>query len=64
MQLAHFLGFAKMALIVAVVGGLNPFPLVSGNPEGTPAWYEWLLTNKLYACLMIFFISELFIFSV
>ena len=59
MQLAQFLGVAKIVLIVAIVANINPFDYINGDPtNGTPAWFQWLLANKLYACLMIFFISK------
>ncbi len=40
---------------MCVVGGLNPFETL-GQPA--PGWYTWLLGNKLYACLMVFFIGN------
>lgn len=38
-----------------VVVGQNPFPHL--NME-TPSIFTWAIENKLYACLMIFFISN------
>lgn len=38
-----------------VVSGQNPFP--SLNME-TPSLFTWAQQNKIYACLMIFFISN------
>jgi len=52
---AQFLGLMKMVVILCVVGGWNLFTMV-GQP--TPAFWEWLATNKIYACLMIFFVSN------
>jgi selT/selW/selH-like putative selenoprotein len=45
-----------MALIICVVGGINPFPFVGTGV--TPTWYDWLISNKLYAGLMIFFLCN------
>lgn len=55
LQLAQFLGMAKVLLIMCVVGSLNPYQFAG---QQTPGWYSWLLENKLYACLMIFFIGN------
>ncbi len=56
LQLAQFLGFAKIAVIVCVVAAINPFPFL-GLAE-PPSWFQWLCNNKLYGCLMIFFVSN------
>jgi len=45
----------KIALIVLIVSGQNPFPALNMN---TPTVYNWAITNKIYACLMIFFLSN------
>ena len=59
LQLSQIIGLAKMAVILCVVSGFNPFPIVAGLPdEQTPQWFKWLLENKLYACLMIFFLCN------
>jgi len=49
------LGLAKILLIMFVLGSLNPFEFL-GQP--TPGWYSWLIENKMYACLMIFFLAN------
>lgn len=54
-QLAQFLGMSKFVIIICVILNLNPFQW-TGAP--TPGVYEWLLTNKLYACMMVFFLSN------
>ncbi len=56
MQLAHLLGALKMALVVAVFAGFDPFASLLGR--AAPQWWTWLLGNKLYACLMIFFVGN------
>ncbi len=62
LQLAQFLGVAKIALIVLIVASINPFPFLGF--EQSPSWFQWLCENKLYGCLMIFFISESLLFVV
>jgi selT/selW/selH-like putative selenoprotein len=38
-----------------IVASINPFDFVG---QETPGWYRWLIDNKLYACLMVFFIGN------
>jgi len=54
-QLAQFLSYAKMVLIICIVASINPL-----NYTGiqTPNVLAWAMENKLYACMMIFFISN------
>jgi len=52
---AQVLGIIKFILIGLIVTGYNPFPAL--NME-TPSAFSWALDNKLYACLMLFFISN------
>ena len=56
-QLAQFIGIAKILVIMLIVGTVNPFPFLTAD-GGTPAWFSWLLENKLYGCLMIFFVCN------
>lgn len=53
--LAQGLSILKLAIIAMVVLGQNPFPHL--NME-TPSVFTWATENKVYACLMIFFISN------
>ncbi|KAI6173661.1 putative effector protein [Aphelenchoides besseyi] len=53
--LAQVLGFAKIALIIAIVFERNPFTILGMQ---TPSVYNWMLTNKLSACLMLFMFSN------
>lgn len=53
--LAQGLSVLKLVLIAMVVAGQNPFPHL--NME-TPSAFTWAVENKIYACLMIFFISN------
>ncbi len=56
LQLAQIFGFAKIAVIVMIMANINPFPFL--GLAQTPSWFIWLTENKLYGCLMIFFISK------
>lgn len=52
---AQFLSIFKLFVIVMIVSGQNPFPHL--NME-TPSLFNWATENKIYACLMVFFISN------
>lgn len=53
--LAKSLSMIKMALLVCLLFGQNPFVFLR---MPTPRIYLWALQNRMYACLMIFFISN------
>ncbi|CAF1091937.1 unnamed protein product [Adineta ricciae] len=53
--LARLVSMIKMALLVCLLFGQNPFTLLR---IPTPRVYSWALQNKMYACLMIFFLSN------
>ena len=53
--LAKGLSLIKMALLICLLFGQNPFVLFR---VPTPRIYLWALQNKMYACLMIFFFSN------
>lgn len=53
--IARVLGFAKMILIVSVLFNFNVFQYL--NME-RPYWWTWCTTNKIYSCVLIFFISN------
>ncbi|GFR18539.1 thioredoxin reductase-like selenoprotein T1b [Trichonephila clavata] len=55
MHLASLIGFAKWCLIAMVLANFNPFVALRMN---TPAIFTWMSQNKLYACLMVFFLSN------
>ncbi|GAB6019776.1 hypothetical protein CHUAL_001324 [Chamberlinius hualienensis] len=55
MHLAQFFGIGKIILILMVVSSFNPFTTFGINP---PNFYTWILNNKLYACMMIYFLSN------
>jgi selT/selW/selH-like putative selenoprotein len=52
---AQALGILKFILIGLVVTGYNPFPTLNIQ---TPNIYSWAIENKVYACLMLFFIAN------
>lgn len=45
-----------MLVIVAIVSGVNIFDLVG---KDTPNWWSWCTSNKIYACLVVFFGSNM-----
>lgn len=53
--LARIISMVKMALLVCLLFGQNPFTFLN---IPTPAAYSWALQNKMYACLMLFFFSN------
>lgn len=53
--LTQFLSTFKLLLIGAILFGQNPFAYFN---MATPAFFTWAIENKLYACMMIFFISN------
>lgn len=55
LQFAQIIGVMKMAIIVMVLASINLFQNV-GQP--TPSWWAWMLENKLYACMMTFFLCN------
>lgn len=55
LQLAQIIGVLKMAVIIMVLASINLFQNV-GQP--TPSWWAWMLENKMYACLMTFFLCN------
>jgi len=53
--MARVFSVVKMALLVCLLFGQNPFMLLN---IPTPAAFSWALQNKMYACLMVFFFSN------
>lgn len=53
--IVNIISVAKIVLIILVVSGQNPFAMLGIE---TPAIYTWAITNKIYACMMLFFISN------
>jgi len=54
-SLANIMSIAKLALIALVISGQNPFPMLNMN---TPSVFTWAQENKIYACMMLFFLSN------
>lgn len=52
---AQALGIIKFILIGFIVTGYNPFPTLNVQ---TPSAFTWAMENKMYSCLMLFFISN------
>lgn len=55
LQLAQLISVSKIIVIVMVLASINLFQTV-GQP--TPSWWSWMLENKLYACMMTFFLCN------
>lgn len=53
--IVNIISVAKIVLIILVVSGQNPFVMLGIE---TPSIYTWAITNKIYACMMLFFISN------
>jgi len=52
----NFKGLLKMAAVMCIVLGINPFS--SLGYQRTPSWWQWCASNKIYACMMIFFMGN------
>jgi len=48
-------GAVKMLLIICILGSVNIFNFL-GLQE--PSWWTWCTRNKLYSCIMIFFVCN------
>ncbi|KAH8410127.1 hypothetical protein KR009_006338 [Drosophila setifemur] len=46
----------KIIIIVSVVSAVSPFTFLGMN---TPGWWSHLQANKIYACMMIFFLGNM-----
>ncbi|KAH8374265.1 selT-like protein [Drosophila serrata] len=46
----------KIIIIVSVVSAVSPFTFLGLN---TPSWWGHLQANKIYACMMIFFLGNM-----
>jgi selT/selW/selH-like putative selenoprotein len=56
MYLARLIGIVKMVVIVCILGAINIFEYIN-QPQ--PSWWIWCTENKLYACMMLFFICNI-----
>jgi len=55
LQAAQFISIIKFAIILMVLATFNPFQAVG---QETPSWAAWMLENKIYACMMTFFLCN------
>lgn len=55
LQLAQFMSVLKFAIILMVLASFDPFACVG---QETPAWAAWMIENKIYACMMTFFLCN------
>jgi len=46
----------KIIIIVSVVSAVSPFTFLGLN---TPSWWSHMQANKIYACMMIFFLGNM-----
>ncbi|XP_068621629.1 thioredoxin reductase-like selenoprotein T homolog CG3887 [Battus philenor] len=56
MYMSRLIGFGKMILIMCILSGVNIFAWLN-KPQ--PSWWSWCLENKLYACMMMFFMANM-----
>jgi len=54
--LAQALSVLKIVAIILVALGRNPFDYFGME---TPQFFTWALNNKIYACMMLFFVSNM-----
>lgn len=53
--IAQILGYVKLVFIGLIIVGQNPFTWFAVE---TPGWFNWAMENKMYACMMLFFVSN------
>lgn len=53
--IAQALNIAKLIFILLLISGQNPFPWFQLE---TPQLYTWAMENKIYACLILFFVTN------
>jgi len=60
LQLAHMIGAIKMAFLIMLAISFNPWDYMGHDVMGpTPNFYLWALDNKIFACIMLFFLGNL-----
>lgn len=60
LQLAQLIGALKMALLLMLVISFDPWAYIGHEVMGpTPQAYTWALENKIFACLMVFFLANM-----
>ncbi|XP_044751779.1 thioredoxin reductase-like selenoprotein T homolog CG3887 [Coccinella septempunctata] len=56
MFLSRLIGLLKMFLILCILAGVNIFEYIN---QPRPSWWTWCTENKIYACMMLFFLSNI-----
>ncbi|XP_053959746.1 thioredoxin reductase-like selenoprotein T homolog CG3887 [Anastrepha ludens] len=56
MYISRIVFAAKILFIVVIVSSFDIFGTIG---QQTPAWWRHLLDNKLYACMMVFFVGNM-----
>ncbi|KAL1490455.1 hypothetical protein ABEB36_013144 [Hypothenemus hampei] len=54
--LVRILGTIKFIAILAILAGIDVFAYLNRQ---APSWWRWCRENKIYACMMIFFLSNM-----
>ncbi|MCI4379726.1 hypothetical protein PGIGA_G00231610 [Pangasianodon gigas] len=54
--IANFISYFKLLGIALIVTGQNPFQMLGTN---TPRVWSWGQENKIFSCLMVFFLSNM-----
>lgn len=54
--LGNFISYFKLLALALVVSGQNPFPMLGLE---TPRAWTWSQENKIFSCLMTFFLSNM-----
>lgn len=54
--LGNFVSYFKLLAIALIVSGQNPFPMLGWE---TPRAWIWSQENKIFSCLMSFFLSNM-----
>ena len=58
--MAHIIGALKMVLLAMLAMSFNPWTYLGEQTMGpTPRAYLWALDNKIFACMMLFFLANL-----
>ena len=58
--MAQLLGFLKMLVIAMILFKFNPWTYLGHEVAGpTPSIITWALENKIYACMMAFFLCNM-----
>jgi len=60
MQMAQLLGVLKMVVIAMILFKFNPWTYLGHEVAGnTPKIVTWAMENKIYACMMTFFLCNM-----